>query len=314
MTVEYDCIVVGGGAAGLSAALVLGRARRRTLLVDAGQQSNLPAHGIGGLLGFDGRSPAELYAIGRQELTQYPSVESVVDEVVDGTDLGGSFRLELAGGSHRTTRRVLLATGVEYRPPYLPGLRELWGRSVFHCPFCHGWEARDQPLGVLANGEKALHATLLIRNWTEDLVLLTDGPADLDAEASALLDKAGVRVDTRRVRRLATDGGRLSAVVFTDGSRLERSALMVATTLHQRSKLADQLGAVSHEHGPVMTDPVDVDGLGRTTVPGLFAAGDLCTQAPHVATAIATGSAAATAVVQSLLTEDTGLPFPPRTA
>ncbi len=312
MTAEYDCIVVGGGAAGLSGALVLGRARRRTLLIDAGDQSNLPAHGIGGLLGFDGRSPAELYQEGRRELERYPSVELIRAEVVDGTDLGGTFRLQLADGGELTTRRVLLATGVEYRPPELPGLRELWGTSVFHCPFCHGWEARDQPLAVLANGEKALHTTLLIRNWTDDLILLTDGPADLDDEALGMLDRAGVAVDTRRVSGLAAENGRLSAVVFADGSRLERSGVMAATTMHQRTKLADQLGAMSHEHGPVVTDPIDIDGLGRTTVAGLFAAGDVCTQAPQVATAIATGSVAATAIVQSLLAEDTGLPFPPR--
>ncbi|AKK28428.1 NAD(P)/FAD-dependent oxidoreductase [Mycobacterium sp. EPa45] len=312
MTAEYDCIVVGGGAAGLSAALVLGRARRRTLLVDAGDQSNLPAHGVGGLLGFDGRPPAELYALGREQLTQYPSVEVITGEVVDGADLGNGFRLVLADDSERTTRRVLLATGVEYRPPGVPGLRELWGSTVFHCPFCHGWEVRDQPLAVLANGEKALHATLLIRNWTDDVVLLTDGRVDIDADGLALLDRAGVPIDARRVEEVAAENGRLSAVVFTDGSRLERSGLMVATTLHQRTKLADQLGAMSHEHGPVVTDPIDIDGLGRTTVAGLFAAGDVCTQAPQVATAIATGSVAATAVVQSLLTDDTGLPFPPR--
>ena len=312
MTAEYDCIVVGGGAAGLSGALVLGRARRRTLLIDAGDQSNLPAHGIGGLLGFDGRSPAELYQEGRRELERYPSVELIRAEVVDGTDLGGTFRLQLADGGELTTRRVLLATGVEYRPPELPGLRELWGTSVFHCPFCHGWEVRDQPLAVLANGEKALHATLLIRNWTDDLILLTAGPADLDDEALGMLDRAGVAVDTRRVSGLAAENGRLSAVVFADGSRLERGGVMAATTMHQRTKLADQLGAMSHEHGPVVTDPIDIDGLGRTTVAGLFAAGDVCTQAPQVATAIATGSVAATAIVQSLLAEDTGLPFPPR--
>jgi thioredoxin reductase len=308
----YDCIVVGGGAAGLSAALVLGRARRRTLLVDAGEQSNLPAHGIGGLLGFDGRSPAELYALGRRELQEYPSVELISGEVVDGDDIGGSFRLRLADGTEETTRRVLLATGVEYRPPDLPGLRELWGSTVFHCPFCDGWEARDQPLAVLANGKRALREVLLIRNWTDDLVLLTDGPADIDADGRSLLGKAGVRIDERLVRGLAAERGRLSAVVFADGSHLVRSGLMVAVTLHQRTKLADRLGAMSHEHGPVVTDPIDVDGLGRTTVPGLFAAGDLCTQAPQVAMAIATGSVAATAVVQSLLAEDIGLPFPHR--
>ena len=135
----WDCVVVGGGAAGLSAGLVLGRARRRTLLVDAGQQSNLAAHGIGGLLGHDGRPPGELYEAGRREIAAYPSVEVRTVEVVTGERAGDVFELELSDGRRERTRRVLLATGMEYRPPALPGLAELWGRSAFHCPFCHGW-------------------------------------------------------------------------------------------------------------------------------------------------------------------------------
>src|ERR1700757_3897020 len=178
----WDCVVVGGGAAGLSAGLVLGRARRRTLLVDAGQQSNLAAHGIGGLLGHDGRPPGELYEAGRREIAAYPSVEVRTVEAVAGERAGDVFELELSDGRRERTRRVLLATGMEYQPPALPGLAELWGRSAFHCPFCHGWEVRDQPLAVLANGERAVHSSLLLRGWSDDVVLLTGGPAQLDGD------------------------------------------------------------------------------------------------------------------------------------
>ena len=143
MDTRWDCIVVGGGAAGLSAALVLGRARRRTLLVDAGEPSNLPAEGIGGLLGHDGRPPAELYAMGRAELGAYSTIELREGIVAGGEQVDGGFALDLAGGGRELTRRVILATGMAYRAPDLPGLAELWGRSVFHCPFCHGWEMRD---------------------------------------------------------------------------------------------------------------------------------------------------------------------------
>jgi thioredoxin reductase len=177
MDMVFDAVIVGGGAAGLSAGLVLGRARRRTLLVDAGQQSNLAARGIGGRLGHDG-PPQELYAAGRRELAAYPSVELRTAEVVGGARVNGVFVLELNDGRREQARRVLLATGMQYRPPPLPGLAALWGRSVFHCPFCHGWEVRDQPLAALARGERAVHAALLLRGWTDDVVLLTDGPAD----------------------------------------------------------------------------------------------------------------------------------------
>jgi thioredoxin reductase len=306
----WDCVIVGGGAAGLSAGLVLGRARRRTLLVDAGNQSNLPAHGIGGLLGHDGRAPAELYAMGRRELAAYPSTEMRPGEVVSGERADRGFVLELADGRREPTRKVLLATGMEYRPPSLPGLAELWGGSVFHCPFCHGWEVRNQPLAVLARGQLAVHKALLLRNWSDDVVLLTDGPADLDAGDRTRLAVAGVEVDERPVAELASRDDELDAVVFTDGSRLARRGLLVAGTLHQRSRLAEQLGAALAEPTPVAHDSLEVDAQWRTTVPGVFAAGDVSAQMPQVAGAIAAGSQAAAAVVQSLLADDYGLAIP----
>jgi thioredoxin reductase len=307
----WDCVVVGGGAAGLSAGLVLGRARRRTLLVDAGRQSNLPSHGVGGLLGHDGRPPAELYETGRREIAAYPSVELRTGEVVDGSRVGDAFELKLADGGVERTRRVLLASGMEYRPPDVEGLMECWGRSVFHCPFCDGWELRDQPLAVLARGEKAIHSALLLRGWTDDLVLLTDGSADLDGEDRARLAGAGVKIDERSVADLVGRDGELEAVRFTDGGRLECRGLLAATTLHQRSRLAEKLGAEPGEVTPFGEAPVKVDSLCRTTEPGVFAAGDLSTQLPpQVASAIAAGSLAAMSVVQSLLADECGLPVP----
>ncbi|MCT7660258.1 NAD(P)/FAD-dependent oxidoreductase [Mycobacterium deserti] len=302
----WDCVIVGGGAAGLSAGLVLGRARRRTLLIDGGTQSNLPAHGIGGLLGHDGRPPAELYEMGRQELAAYPSVEVRSGEVRSGERGDDVFVLTLADGTRERTRRVLLATGMEYRPPAVPGLAELWGRSVFHCPFCHGWEVRDRPLGVLARGARAVHSALLLGGWSDDVVLLTDGPAELEDEDRARLAAAGITVDERQVAELVAENGELTAVGFTDGTSLARTGLLVATTMHQRSALAAQLGAEVGDPTPVAQDPVAVDGMYRTAAPGVFAAGDLSVQMPQVAAAVASGSLAAAAVVQSLLADDHG--------
>lgn len=309
MADSWDCVVVGGGAAGLSAALVLGRARRRTLVVDDGNQSNLAASGIGGLLGHDGRPPAELYAMGRRELAAYPSVE-VRSGVVAGGVRDDGFVLDLGDGHHERTRRVLLATGMRYRPPEIPGLAELWGRSVFHCPFCHGWEVRDQPLAVLARGERAVHQALLLRGWSDDIVVLTNGPAELTVTDRARLAAADVSIDERPVAELISEKGELAAVVFGDGDRLQRRGLLVATTLHQRSSLADELGADQGNATPVAADPVDVDAFLRTTSVGVFAAGDLSAHMPQVAAAIAAGSLAATAVVQSLLADEYGLTSP----
>ncbi|GFM18395.1 MULTISPECIES: NAD(P)/FAD-dependent oxidoreductase [Mycobacteriaceae] len=300
---EWECVIVGGGAAGLSAALVLGRARRRTLLIDAGGQSNRAAHGIGGLLGFDGVPPADLYAHGRRELERYPSVEVRDGEVVAGVAGGDGITLDLADGAGEHTRRLLLATGMRYDYPDIPGLAPLWGRSVFHCPFCHGWEVRDRPLAVLAPGERGVHMATLLRGWSDDVVLLTGGPADLSDDDHARLDVAGIPVDERTVRELDSAAGELHAVVFDDGARLPRGALLVAAELRQRSGLAAQLGVKLGATGPVSPEAVDVDSLYRTSVPGVFAAGDLCAQMPQIAAAVAAGSAAAVSVMASITEE-----------
>ena len=314
MTATWDCVVVGGGAAGLSAALVLGRARKSTLVIDAAGQSNRPAEGIGGLLGHDHRPPGELYALGRREIEAYPSVEVRDGVVVGGERVDDGFRLELADGRQEHTWRVLLATGMEYRPPAVPGLDRLWGRSVFHCPFCHGWEVRDRPLAVLADGERGVHAALLLRGWSDDVVLLTDGPSSLGAVDLERLAAGGVTVDTRAVAELIAEEGELAAIAFADGSRLERGGLLVPAPLHQRSDLAVQLGASVGAATAVAHDPVETDPMHRTTSPGVFAAGDISAQFPQVAGAIAAGSLAAVMVVQSLLAEDFGLPLPPMSA
>ena len=300
---EWECLVIGGGAAGLSAALVLGRARKRTLVIDAGRQSNRAAHGIGGLLGHDGRPPAELYELGRKELEQYPSVEVRSGEVRIAKRCGTGFQVELADGTRERVKRVLLAMGMDYRPPELPGLEEIWGTTVFHCPFCHGWEVRDQPLAVLAEGERAVHMATLMRGWSDDVVLLTGGSGGLDAEHRAGLSGAGVTVDDRQVAGLASERGELTAVVFADGSRLPRRGLLVPTTLHQRTDLAAQLGVKFAAAGPVSVDAIEVDAMSRTSVPGVFAAGDVCAQMPQVAAAVSAGSLAAVSVVQSLMEE-----------
>jgi thioredoxin reductase len=314
MDKQWDCIIVGAGAAGLSAALVLGRARRRTLVVDAGAQSNGGAPGIGGLLGQDGRPPAEFYAAGREELAAYPTVELRSGEVLGGERQDGGFALDLADGSRETARRVLLATGMDYRVPSLAGIAERWGHSVFHCPFCHGWEVRDQPLGVLDRGALGLRRALLLRFWSDDVTLLTDGPAELDDEDLERLGAAGIEVDERAVTGLSGSDGELTAVVFGDGAERPCRALLVPVTLHQRSKLAEQLGAELAEPGPLVADAIEVDRAFHTAVPGLSAAGDVTAQMQSVANAVAAGSGAAAMIVHDLMAEEHGLEESPAAA
>lgn len=303
---EWECVVVGAGAAGLSAALVLGRARRRTLVIDADCQSNRAADTIGGLLGFDQRPPADLYDRGRAELTAYPTVEYRSGEVLSGTPVDDGHALELDRGQTIYARRVLLSTGMDYTPPELPGLAELWGTSVFQCPFCHGWEMRDRRLAALGSGEEAVHAALMLRGWSDDVVLLTDGAPQLDNAQAELLTSAKVTIEDRRVVELISTGGALSAVAFSDGDRVERDGLLVQAPLRQRTRLAEQLG-VGGTPGVLA-----VDALHRTDADTVFAAGDLCAEQPHVAGAVAAGSQAAMIIVQSLLADEFGLPYPPR--
>jgi thioredoxin reductase len=304
---SLDCVVVGAGAAGLSAALVLGRARRRVLVLDAGEQSNRPAHGIGGLLGHDGRAPAELYTRGRAELAAYPSVELRDGRVTGGSALDDGFELLTADGAVVQAARVLLATGMDYAVPDLPGVAELWGGPVFHCPYCHGWEVRDGALAVLGNAAAA-HRALLLRGWSADVVLLTDGPAELDGDERGQLQRAGVPVVERRVAGVRGGGGALDAVLFADGGELPRDGLLVHAPPRQRSSLASDLGAELTERGTV-----DVDAFGQTTVPGLYAAGDVSALMPQVASAIADGSRAAAVINADLMAEQHGIdPMIPR--
>lgn len=307
---EWECVVVGGGAAGLSAALVLGRARRRTLLVDAGEPSNAVAPAIGGLLGHDRQPPHELYAQGRRELAAYPDVTFRKGRVVRGAPTDGGSVLDLDDGSRVTAKRVLLAAGMQYCPPSLPGLDELWGTTVFQCPFCHGWEMRDRRLATLAAGSEGVNTALMLRGWSDDVVLLTDGAAGLSPDDRRLLENAKVEVEERRVAELIGHGGQLTAIAFADGTRMDRDGLLVEAPLRQRSELAGQLGAQCAA-GELAPDAIDVDAMHRTSVHSVFAAGDTCIEEPSVPAAIAAGAEAAKIIVQSLLADEFGLPYPP---
>ena len=196
---------------------------------------------------------------------------------------------------------------MEYRFPALPGIVERWGRSVFHCPFCHGWEVRDQPLGVLDRGAPGVHRALLLRTWSDDVTLLADGAAKLDEEDAERLRAAGVTVDERLVEGLVGPGSTLTAIAFAEGYERPCAGLLVPVTLHQRSALAEQLGAAASGPGPVAVDAVEVDPMFATSVPGLFAAGDLTVQAPSVANAVTAGNTAAAMIVGGLMAEAHGL-------
>jgi thioredoxin reductase len=295
-----DVVIVGGGPAGLSAALVLGRARRRVLVVDAGRPANRVSSAIGGLLGRDS-SPAALRDDGRRQLRKLENVEIVNGEVLDARADDDGVGVTIA---HRNAvwnvraRALLLANGLHYEPPEIPGLSELWGRSVFHCAFCDGYEVADRPIAMHARGRSAARLALLLRGWSDDVVLCTDGPDGLSDEDHAKLSAAGVRVREERIDRLASKRGRLTEIVFEDGSTERREALFVRPRRTQPGALAEQLGLELNDN-----ELIEADEGGRTEVPGVYVAGDASAAVRSVAISIGSGSRVGTAMAADLIVD-----------
>lgn len=291
----YDVVIVGGGAAGLSAALVLGRARRRVAVVDAGSPRNAPAAHMQGFLSRDGMPPTELLATGRDEVAGY-GVEIIEGQVV-GIEAG--FTVLLADGLALGTRRVLVTTGVGDELPDIPGVRERWGRDLLHCPYCHGWEVRDRPLGVLGTNPGAVLHAQLVRQWSDDVVYFahTHDPSPVD---QAELDARGIVVVRGEVSRLVVEDDRLTGVELADGRIVGCSAVFVrpVNTPHPDGLLAS-LGCDVDEAGFVL-----VDGTGATSTAGVWAAGNVVDPRAQVITSAGAGSAAAIAINTDLVRDD----------
>jgi thioredoxin reductase len=294
----YDVVVVGGGPGGLSAALWLGRSRRRTLLVDAGVGRNAASRGLHGLLTRDGMAPAELRALGREELERY-EVESRDDFVAALRREKEGFELELASGDRLASRAVILATGVRDRLPQIPGLEERYGTSVHHCPYCDAWEHRDQPLAVYGRERAGFALARKLTSWSKDVVLCTDGASGLRAGERSELAQLGIAVERRRVAGLEGEGPALERIRFADGSALERSALFFTLGWEQASRLAFELACRSTRKGCVATDD-----RGRTEVPGLYVIGDASRDVQLVVVAAAEGAKAAIHLHEQLLEGD----------
>jgi thioredoxin reductase len=291
----HEIAIIGGGAAGLSAALVLGRARRRVVVIDAGTPRNAPAAHMQGFLSRDGMPPAELLRAARAEVLSY-GVEIVDDRVVGAT---GGFALRLAGGRTLEARHVLLATGAVDELPDLPGARERWGRDFLHCPYCHGWEVRDRPVGVLSTGAGSVDHAHLLRQWTDDVILFTHTHA-ITRDDHATLDARGIAVVEGPVERLVVTGDRLRAVQLADGSTVPRAAVFIRPALSAHADgPAAALGCELEAGGLVR-----VDADGRTSVPGVWAAGNATNPRAQVITAAGEGSAVAIAINTELVSED----------
>ncbi len=294
-----DVIVVGAGPAGLSAALMLGRCRRHVLVCDTRHPRNAASVALHGFLSRDGIPPLELLEISRQQFRRYDTVELRHVKVTDAHALDGGFVAKLSDGTQLRCRKLLLATGVVDNLPTIPGFAELYGRSVFHCPYCDGWEVRDQPLAIYGKGDQGRGLALELTAWSRDLVLCTDGPGELSPEDLERLARNGIEVREDRIARLEGTEGILERIVFVNGTILPRRALFFNTGEHERSELPAKLACEFTGHGTVRTSEYEA-----TNVPGLYVAGDASRGVQVVIVAAAEGAEAAFAINTALLREE----------
>ena len=304
-TYDHDVLVIGAGAAGLSGAVALARSRRSVAVVDAGEPRNAPADGVHALLGREGIAPRDLVARGREELRGYGGtvIDGRAAQASRGDD--GLFSVVLDDGRALRSRRLLVATGLSDELPDVAGLRQRWGRDVIHCPYCHGWEVRDQRIGVLATGPVSVHQTLLMRQLSDDVVFFAHTAPPVDPRDRERLAARGIEVVEGEVTAVQVDGDRLNGVGLADGRVVERDALTVSTRLAARAGFLAGVGLKPQEHPSGMGVHIPVEAGGRTKAPGVWAAGNVTDLTAQVGAAAAAGTLAGAHINADLVAEET---------
>jgi thioredoxin reductase len=296
----WDTIIIGGGPAGLSAALVLGRCCRRVLLCDAGKPRNRAADAMHGFLTRDGIAPSEFLDLARQQLRRYDNVELWDGEVSDVTrESKNMFRVVLDDDRSEIARKILIATGVTDQLPALPRIEEFWGKSVHQCPYCDGWELRGAPIAVYGKRARGVEMARAMTAWTSDIALCTDGRSGFSQEVGKHLERNGIEVIEERVVELQGEGGQLEALVFKSGRRLPRRALFFDTPCVSQSEIARKLGCQITRKGGIRCGRYEA-----TSVPGVFVAGNLIKDVQLAIVAAAEGTRAAFGINRSLTRED----------
>ncbi|MCP3774031.1 NAD(P)/FAD-dependent oxidoreductase [Paenibacillus sp. MZ04-78.2] len=299
----YDCAIIGGGPAGLNAALVLGRARRNVAIIDNNKPRNAVTHASHGFITRDGVTPAEFRRIAYEEVLRYPSVKHLQTEAVDlRKNESGLFEVLGSSGLLVQARKVILATGVKEVFPEIDGFYSLYGKSLFNCPYCDGWEMQDQPLIVVSESPTIFHTAQILTNWTKDLVVCTHGRPSLSDEQKTRLESRGIVVTEQPVTAFIGHNGKLEQVRFADGTELSRTGGFIVPKFVPAVPFGERLGCERLDNGGIKTS-----AGGRTSVPGLYAAGDASYIMPsQVVYSAADGSSAAMAVNLDLTEEDFG--------
>lgn len=297
----YDCIIIGGSYAGLSAALSLGRALRSVLVIDAGNPCNKFAEAAHNIAGAEGKSPRRILEDIREELKRYATVKLLEGVVHAVKSEKHSYHVQTISGENFDGRKVLFATGVSDLLPDIPGFADCWGKSIVHCPFCHGYELRDLPTAILANGEEAMNYVRLLRAWTNTLYLFTQGKKKLKKADSKWLEEAGISVEETEIRELIHTEGRLQAVLLKDDRSFLARALYHTPEFRQANHLAISLGCKTDKSGLLETDTFHA-----THVKGVYAAGDCASSGRSIAQAVAAGSVAGIFITKALMHELSG--------
>jgi thioredoxin reductase len=304
---KYDVIVIGGGAAGLSGALALVRSRRSVLVIDDGTPRNAPAEGVHNFLTRDGTPPDEIYALGREEVVGYGG-ELAEGTVTTARKDDDGFTVELADGTTYRSRRLLVTTGLTDVLPDVAGLAERWGKDVIHCPYCHGWEVRDQAIGVLATSPMALHQVQLFRQLSDDVTLfLHTAPEPTDEQWEELAAR-GISVVQGKVEQVEVSDDRITGVRLEGGKVISRQALAIQTTVRARAGFLADLGlepTLVENNGIEVGTAIQVDGMGATEVPGVFAAGNVTNPMAQVRPSAAAGLMAGAGINYDLILEET---------
>jgi thioredoxin reductase len=297
-TSTFDVIIIGGSNAGLSAGLALGRSLRRVLIIDGGKPCNTQTPHSHNFLTQDGSTPHEIATLAKGQVLRYPTISFLEGEATAVTNTDNRFDVTTADGQRFAGRKILLATGISDKLPAIPGLKESWGISVLHCPYCHGYEVAGRPLGVMVNGDAAYDFSKLIHHWSKDLTLFTNGPSTLSPEQQADLKKWGIPIVEQEVMALEGKDGYIREVVLNDGSRIALEAIFTRAPFEQPA-IVRQLGVDVTE-----MNFIRVDEFGKTSVEGVFAAGDNSSPMRSVSNAVAMGTKAAAFLNRLLIDED----------